>query len=85
MLEGAKFNDVKSLFNPAVMKSKEFYKKNILKEEEDVDNFGNKGWFEHKDEFQLLVLFEGSGEDYKKVLSHHGLDPNLFEVMIITG
>jgi len=51
MLEGAKFNDVNSLFNPTILKNKEFYKKNILNEEEDVDSFGNKGWFEHKDEF----------------------------------
>ncbi len=64
--------------------AKEFYKKNILTEEEDVDNFGNKGWFQHSDDFQVIVLFEGSGDDYKKVMAHHNLDPNLFELMIIT-
>jgi len=44
-MEGADFNDLKSLFNPTIVKDKTFYKSKILKPEEDVDNFGNKGWF----------------------------------------
>ena len=32
-----------------------------------------------------MILFEGTGEDYKKVLSYHGLDPNLFKVVIINS
>ena len=41
MLEGTKFDDPNSLFNPAVIKNRDYYETKLLKEQEDNDAFGN--------------------------------------------
>ena len=45
------------IFEPEKIKDKELYKK-ILREGEDVDSFGNKGWFEMKEDFKVCMIVE---------------------------
>ena len=46
------------LFNPQKILEENYYKKYIVKPEEDVDNFGNKGGFYANPDFTLVLLFE---------------------------
>ena len=45
------------IFEPEKIVNKEVYK-TILREGEDVDNFGNKGWFEMREEFKVCMIVE---------------------------
>ena len=47
-----------------------------MTEEEDKDNYGNKGLFVHEDKFNLGLLFNGENEDYKEFITYNELDPN---------
>ena len=54
-------DDLESIFTPSKLKEESFYKKKILKPDEDVDGFGNKGFFEIKkgrgrEEIYLVVV-----------------------------
>ncbi len=50
------------IFDLEVMDKKENYK-TMVREEEDVDNFGNKGWYEKKDDWIISVVTVASIED----------------------
>ena len=51
------FKDLNKFMTPDSFKEKEYYKKTFLKEEEDVDNMGNKGWYEADKEFKHCFVF----------------------------
>lgn len=55
------------MFNPDAILEESFYKKEILKPEEDVDYNGNKGFFTAKSDFSLIILISGNYEDYGKL------------------
>ena len=62
-----------TLFTPSKIKNKAYYKEHLINEEENKDNFGNKGFFEHQKDFKLGMLFEGHDEDYLEFMKHHNL------------
>lgn len=43
------------VFNFNEWRKKENYK-SILQDDEDKDSFGNKGWYEMKEKFQIVIL-----------------------------
>eukprot|EP00350_Pseudokeronopsis_sp_OXSARD2_P009890 CAMPEP_0170547996 /NCGR_PEP_ID=MMETSP0211-20121228/6316_1 /TAXON_ID=311385 /ORGANISM="Pseudokeronopsis sp., Strain OXSARD2" /LENGTH=94 /DNA_ID=CAMNT_0010853273 /DNA_START=115 /DNA_END=396 /DNA_ORIENTATION=+ len=53
------------IFNFGEWRRKEMYK-TIVKEDEDVDVFGNKGWMEMKEEFTIVILCAAGDEKHKK-------------------
>ena len=66
-----KFNSemfpVPTIFHKEEITKKEVYI-TMVKEDENVDSFGNKGWFEQKEKFKLAVLSGRSADsiaDYK--------------------
>ena len=65
----------KELFEPENIVNKDIYKK-MIREEEDVDVQGNKGWFEMKPEFKVCVLstMAPDDEDAAKIGDHLPLD-----------
>ncbi|CAI2381816.1 unnamed protein product [Moneuplotes crassus] len=72
----------KELFDPTEIVKPEIYKK-ILKEDEDVDNFGNKGGFYHQETFRVVVLSTRTpdSEDNSDIAEH--LEPEKFEFIKI--
>uniref|UniRef100_A0A7S3KU27 Uncharacterized protein n=1 Tax=Euplotes crassus TaxID=5936 RepID=A0A7S3KU27_EUPCR len=52
----------KEIFEPTEIVKEEVYKK-AVREEEDVDSFGNKGLFEMRDTFKVVVLSTRNPED----------------------
>lgn len=49
---------------PKELIKKEFYQKVIMKPEEDKDIFGNPGYFEVHDDFNLVLLFDKPRTEY---------------------
>jgi len=75
LFKDCEFYQKSMLFDPKVIKTRAYYGKHLLTEDEDVDAFGNKGWFSHKDDFRLAILVGGEEEeDYLKVIEHNDLD-----------
>ena len=72
----------KEIFNPSEIKNPDIYKK-ILKEEEDVDAFGNKGGFEMRDTFKVVVLSTRNPEDEDNSDISDNLDTERFEFIKI--
>ena len=67
------FNDSKDFPTEKIFNFQEWHQKDtyksILREDEDVDTFGNKGWFEMNEKFGIVILQEDDGdEDEKKEL-----------------
>ena len=57
------------VFDFAAWRDKSNYK-SVLTDDEDVDNFGNKGWYEMKDDFQMALLSNESDDEHiQKFLS----------------
>lgn len=52
------------MFNPTEVLNEEFYKKYIIKPEEDIDFMGNKGCFLAKNDFNLTILLSIIEENY---------------------
>mmetsp|Transcript_10556 Transcript_10556/g.12021 ORF Transcript_10556/g.12021 Transcript_10556/m.12021 type:complete len:178 (+) Transcript_10556:30-563(+) len=84
-----KFNDYydeaflpKEIFDPIEIVKEEIYKK-IIKEDEDVDSFGNKGGFVMRDTFRVVVLStrEPDSEDNSDIAEN--LDPEKFDFIKI--
>ncbi|CAI2381633.1 unnamed protein product [Moneuplotes crassus] len=72
----------KEIFDPTEIVKPEIYKK-ILKEDEDMDNFGNKGGFYHQETFRVAVLSTRTpdSEDNSDIAEH--LEPEKFEFIKI--
>lgn len=79
--QGTQFFVLPDLFIPSKLENKEFYRKNVLTEAEDVDAFGNKGYFQVREGFKICLLFNQNNPE--EVLSKIGLPLELFEVVII--
>jgi len=58
------------IFDPKVIKSREYQSQYLLKEEEDKDSFGNKGFFKNRDDFRIGILVNGVEEDHLKIIEH---------------
>ena len=71
------------LYTPAKVTDKDWYRAHLIKEEENIDNFGNKGVFCHCDKFKLGFIFEGKDDKYEEFISHHKLNKDKFIVMIV--
>ena len=60
------------------------FKKYIVKEEEDVDYLGNKGFFQAKQDFKLAVLLGGKEiEDLDLLLKRLALEEQYFAIIKI--
>lgn len=73
--------DMESIFTPSKLKDEKFYKKVILKPEEDVDGFGNKGFFDIKDGFGLVLLL--TGQNFDEIYQKMDLPLQCFEALKI--
>lgn len=80
---GQAWYDKKVLFTPENVKQESWYRTHLITEEENKDNFGNKGCFMHQPDFKLGLLFEGADKDYETFITHHNLDKTQFVVLIV--
>ncbi|KAM3140707.1 hypothetical protein pb186bvf_007305 [Paramecium bursaria] len=66
------------IFSYQEIHKEQYYKKQLLKPEEDVDNFGNKGHFMSKQELNLVLLFTSSIPDKQPEIFLH--EAGLFHI-----
>ena len=84
IFKGSLWWEPDKLFSPEEVLVEEFYKKKIIKKEEDVDFEGNKGCFLAKSDFTLAILISEVEEiDYKKIVTELGISPNLLKIVRI--
>ena len=70
------------IFDPKQITDENIYKK-ILKEDEDVDNFGNKGYFSMKDEFKVCMIVNRTPDDSDNHEIGERLDTDKFDFYLI--
>jgi hypothetical protein len=53
------------VFTPEKLKDQEWYRNNIISEQENKEAYG---CFAHKENFKLALLFEGKDEQYREFI-----------------
>jgi len=63
-----KWFDKSTFFNMANLLTRDYYvKHDMIKKEEDKDNFGNQGFWEPKEQSRLIVVINAKPEEFDKV------------------
>lgn len=79
----AQFYKPESLFVPEQLLKEEYYKKHLIKPEEDVDFEGNKGCFYAKKDSQICILISIDTQDYAALFNQLGVKSQYFEIIKI--
>jgi hypothetical protein len=83
ILQNKEFYIPQALFTPDIILDEKYYKKKLLKPEEDIDSIGNKGGFLASKNFQLSLLISGKVDQLEKIFFSLRLDPSFFIIIKI--
>ncbi|KAL4492531.1 hypothetical protein ABPG72_007644 [Tetrahymena utriculariae] len=80
----AQFFSPSQLFVPAEVQKDTYYVQKLLKEEENVDGFGNKGGYYPKKEFASVILSKTKDMEPDELIKKLNMPTELFDCLIIS-